>query len=541
MVTEPRVAALRKSGLGSSVDVSRDWFARWQAFVACAFLNLAPLLYFRFIPSNDGPTHVYNAAMLRLFWFAPGGAAGNVFVWNASLPPNLLTHTALALFMSVLSPVTAERVLVVLYALLLPIAFRYFLRSVSSRTYGIEYLSLVWVYNSHLHWGFYNFLFSVILFLFASGYWLRNRHKVGAKSIATLALLATLLYLSHPVGLIEFWIVCCSIALFERVRNDANWSGVQLLLPALAISGALYLHCCLSRIPAAGEITDWPGIRYASSLLFTFSPLASYSASQRVIAMAVPVVVVALALIAVKRERLAALVNPFFFTALITAALVFLAPSSTGGGTMLTPRLVYVPAALACAWLVSREWQLDFRNFLPALGIVLAVAMIASNWPYYSRYDAHMTQFLSAESRWPTDPYLLFRPAGPATLLLDNSRTPFISSAAVGYLAAERRQVLIGDYQAARNYFPLQYRPSLPEALYSSVAENRCPAKDLEAQAASGTESLPIHAAIVVLSSARANSRQCFDVPPGSRFEASGVEFLYYRLPSAESAVSLLR
>ncbi len=514
---------------------------RLEVFLACALLNLAPLLYFRFVPSNDGPTHVYNAAMLRLFWFAPGGPASNTFAWNTALPPNLLTHSALALLISVLSPVTAERVLVLSYALLLPIAFRYFLRSVSSRTYGLEFLSLAFVYSSHLHWGFYNFLFSLVLFLVATGYWIHNRHNASFRSIATLTFFSVLLYFSHPVGLIEFWIVCGAITVYERFGEKGSWSGLKLLSPALLISGALYLHYSLARIPSPGEFTDWPTVRYAASLLLTFSPLASYSVWQRVIALAIPLLLFALAAVVLKRERFAALVNPYAFAAIITAGIVLIAPSSTGGGTMLTPRLVYAPVVLACAWLITREWQFDIGKVIPVFGITLAFAMILSNWAYYSRYNARMQQFMATEANWPQDGYLLFRPDGPATLLLDNSRTPFISSAAAGYLAAERGQVLLGDYQAIEGYFPLRYKPTIPKTLYSSVAHNLCPEKTLETEATSASTPIPLHAAVFVVAEHSPEASHCFSFPPSAQFDVSGISFVYYRWSSHDDALSMLK
>ena len=323
-------------------------------------LNLAPLFYFQYIPSNDGPSHVYNSAMLRAFILSPSSPARTIFVLNSSIPPNLLTHSFMAVAMSFFKPVTAERLLVVLYAVLLPLGFRYFLRSVSLRTSGLEYFSLVWVYNSHLHWGFYNFLFSIILFLFSLGYWIRRREQLSGRAVAVLALLITLLYFCHPVGLFEFWIASLAMMTFQWKRTREFRRGLALFTAAAAPAGILYVHYALTKIAVATpEITTWPTLRYSASLLFTFSPLATYWPIQRVIAASVLFILCAGFICATQLRELERSINEFFVAACVCAALVFLAPTSTGGGTMLTPRLVYFPIVLSCAWLARLNWKVD--------------------------------------------------------------------------------------------------------------------------------------------------------------------------------------
>ena len=59
----------------------------------------------------------------------------------------------------------------------LPLSLIYAIRGVYERSGGIEYLGLPVVFNSHVHWGFFNFLLGLVGFLCAFGLWLRLRGR----------------------------------------------------------------------------------------------------------------------------------------------------------------------------------------------------------------------------------------------------------------------------------------------------------------------------------------------------------------------------
>lgn len=511
-----------------------DW-----AFPLCVLLNLAPLLYFRYIPSNDGPSHVYNAALLRSFFLSSHSPARDIFVWNSSFPPNLLTHFLLALTLPFSTPVIAERLLVIGYAVLLPISFRYFLHSISSASYGLEYLSLVLVYNSHLHWGFYNFLYSMILFLLAAGYWLRNRGRMHIASATILALLTTALYLSHPVGLFEFWIVCFIVAGFEWVNSRGPATRLVWLAVASSISFGLYLHYALTRVSGANESTSWPTVRYAASLLLTFSPLATYSIIQRLVAIAVLLLLLCSVVFAVKKSSITGSISGYFIAFVITAGIVFIAPTSTGGGTMLTPRLVYFPVIMLCAWLTSLSWKLDPRRLVAAVAVLLAFAMIASNWPVYGRYNKEMRSFLETASTWPRDTYIVFHAAGaPSTLTLNGNGSPHLSGAAAGYIAADRNQILVGDYEGLVNYFPLVYKTEKnPDYYLVSDQNGRCPATDqaVDVSRYASSTAVPLRSALVLVQDRPAVPSECMESQPHLLAQADSFSLLYYEYPAGRT------
>ena len=234
---------------------------------------------FERLPLTDGPSHVYNASLLARYASDPLGFVPVIVRLNASIPPNLAAHGFMALLIGAhLSPLTAERLLLAGYAVLLPVSVRYALRGVSARTAGIEFLALPVVFNSHVHWGFFNFLAGLIGFLCAFGFWLRLRGRPPLlRSALAMTAVLTGVYVCHPVPLVEFWIAAAALVAFDAARRlHSAASDARLLVMVSIVPLVLLLHWGLTRPPALvpEPQTAWPTIRYAGTLLMTLAPLA---------------------------------------------------------------------------------------------------------------------------------------------------------------------------------------------------------------------------------------------------------------------------
>src|SRR5438270_5013139 len=96
----------RDSRYSSPVVVRERWHV--ALFVAVAALHLLPIWRVHLLPTVDGPSHLYNAVVLREL------AAGTpefsrVFEVNKRLSPNWLGHALLAVFPA--APLIAEKLL----------------------------------------------------------------------------------------------------------------------------------------------------------------------------------------------------------------------------------------------------------------------------------------------------------------------------------------------------------------------------------------------------------------------------------------------
>ncbi len=421
--------------------------------------NLVPIFWFSRLPSADGPAHVYNSSLfLRL-----GDAADPAWQFvefNRSLPPNLLTHLLLALLTWLTSPIVAERLLVAGYAVMLPLALRFALRGVARETYGLEFLGLFLVFNQHLHWGFYNFLAGLVAFVVALGVWLRVREQdFSTRSAGAMAALVAVIYFCHPVPLVAFWLTLAFLFAVDAVRaRTLRAAELQLAVVAAAPSVALYLHYLLTKPPAPSVSWEWSTPRFAASVLLRLYPLATYTAAERFAALALSCCILSTALWAYwsrtsRKSRLT-----YAATAVLFAGLVFVAPSQGAGGTMITPRLVYFPLLFVLLWFVSMQWPARAANIVIGVAVVLTVIGHVSRWPAYERYETRLNAFFDAAVSRAARRVEMFYVAGPGTTVdLDGHGTPYLSAGVWGYVAADRRNVLL-DYEPSLGYFPFSYK-----------------------------------------------------------------------------------
>ena len=112
----------------------RSWLApRRNARVWTVVLAyLLPVWVFRYVPTQDGPSHVFNALVIKDY---SDSAAGyhQVFEIRADPLPNWTSHLLLAGLLYVVPPLVAEKLLVSLYVLGFAGSFRYFLGAFGER------------------------------------------------------------------------------------------------------------------------------------------------------------------------------------------------------------------------------------------------------------------------------------------------------------------------------------------------------------------------------------------------------------------------
>jgi hypothetical protein len=201
--------------------------------LACA--HLVPIWGFRYVPTQDGPSHLVNAKILNeLAWSNPRFEA--YFEVRAEPIPNWTSHVALAGLFYVMPPLIAEKVLVTIYILGFAGAIRYFLGAFGPRTQPLSWLGLALVFNRCLWMGFYNYCLSVPLLWLILGYCLRRRASFGPVQVIVLALLFGLTYFTHLVG---FGLAIMGAFAAPLFVGPCRWR--RLALTAVAAAPSVFL------------------------------------------------------------------------------------------------------------------------------------------------------------------------------------------------------------------------------------------------------------------------------------------------------------
>jgi hypothetical protein len=401
-------------------------------------------------------------------YYSSNGALEQTFFRpNPGIPPNLIGHFVAAAFMTFLSPVAAEKVLLGIYVCCLPLAFRYALRGVSKATEGIECLIFPFIYNMHFHWGFYNFCYGLVLYLIGLGFFLRSATRQTVGRWITFAILITLTYLSHPIaiaelGLTVFIVIAVGALLGRRTLDDSIrflvYAGTAFL-PAVLIS----LQFLLYRVRIPGEPLVWPTIRYAAYNILYLAPLATFSRVERTAGLCFAIFLALLLTVSVARVlRGATDRRPWEYVvcAFFLSVVIFVTPASVLGGTMFTPRLVYFPVFLLCLWLTAEFQPFRWRAISAAVALTIAMVLMVSRFPVYASYNQTMQEFLSIDRYLQPQKTLLFQTlANPFPQNLEVvTKRPNLSGGAGAYLAALHQDIYLSDYEAETNHFPFLFQ-----------------------------------------------------------------------------------
>ncbi len=229
-------------------------------FGALVLLHAVPVLAFAWFPTLDGPAHLYNARIISSL-LGGDAATGSFFELNPFPEPNWLGHAIMAGVMSISSPQAAERVVMLLYVVGLPLAFRFALRRMNGQNAWASLLAFPFIYCFTFRIGFLNFSLGLPLLLLTLGVGAKLTGTARGRDVLGLGFLLTLLYFAHltcfllGVGLLFgllWWAPLADSASSSVPTNRHRLARIKPLLlaacPGILLSIAFFLSHSDQRI-----------------------------------------------------------------------------------------------------------------------------------------------------------------------------------------------------------------------------------------------------------------------------------------------------
>lgn len=163
------------SGPGSHLRVSAVNTGTLNRVFAFAFYALlasyvAFVLWLPVFPSQDGPVHIYYAAIANSLLHHESTYAA-AFKIKHILPPYALHFYLLMAAMKVLSPVAADKFFACLCVIVLALGFRAMAFSFGPSAWMTSILAIPFCVHKYLFMGFYNFSLSIGIAFFAIAVW----------------------------------------------------------------------------------------------------------------------------------------------------------------------------------------------------------------------------------------------------------------------------------------------------------------------------------------------------------------------------------
>lgn len=433
-----------------------------------------PVWSARYVPTADGPCHVYNAWVLLHLDDPALPHLAETFEVRREPLPNWSIQALLVALLTVAPPLVAEKLLLTLYVVAFAAAGWYFAASVDRSRAANAFLLLPFAWHELVYWGFYNFAFGVPLLLVAVGYWWRHRDAPSPRFALAVNALLLLCYFTHLVALV---MALVAIA----VLWAASWPGRPLRRHALHVAilapqALLPLWFLTSRGTDVIDSGIAAPVRLAFlarlGVLFPFQPPAAG------VALALLFAALAAATL-IGRRRPAAVAAPslerpagaadgpppatagplerhaFALVALAFTAVFLLSPEGVAKGTILPLRLTLFPYLALVPWLAPPRQRL-LRAALP-VGLAVVVAWQAATLSaVHRRLEPAMRAFVAGlapverESRLLT---IVYRRDGD----LADRAFGHLS----GWTAIDEALVDWDDYQAATALFPVRFADGL--------------------------------------------------------------------------------
>jgi hypothetical protein len=425
-----------------------------RIFFGLALLALAPIWSASYLPTSDGPSHLYNSWVLNQLVRGSHGPAAEWYAIDWRPHPNWLGHAVMALLMIVVPPLIAEKLLVSGIVLLFLYAIWRYAGTVDEERQVFAFLAFPFAYNLLLQQGFYNFCISAALYFLILAVWWKRRDNPDARTIAIVAGLLLLCYFSHPMSTL---LAVASIGILWL----ATLPGRPLAIHARHLVSALpvlplfvwFFHVqgvslARARVSAAGLF----------SYIMRMWVLLTFDELQAKLGFALFLTLAVLIIITLIRRRWRWSEEDAFVLVTLAIVLVYArTPSVSSGGTMLMERMALFVVLSPIVWLAPRLPRRATIAFVIVFSIVSVV------------YTGYLVRRYRGLSRRVTELVRSADAIGSGTafvpLIRDvRPRGSFVAVQmhAIDYAAIEKGSVDIANYEAAAGYFPIRLRSGIP-------------------------------------------------------------------------------
>lgn len=426
-----------------------------RLYAAVAAVAVIPIWCVRYLPTCDGPSHLYNAWILNRLIRGANGPIASAFRIDWRPHPNWIGHAVMALLMFVTSPIIAEKLFVTGLVLLFLYAMWRYAGVVDESNRAFAFVAVPFAYNLMLQNGFYNFCAGVALYFLIVAVWWRRRDRPDASTIASIAALLVLCYFSHALPTI---LAVVSIGLLWLITLRGKRLAVHARHLLAFVPAALLLAWF---IPVGRAYLQTGEVRHGElfSALARMKILYSFDRRQVVFAVIVAVILGALILATLLRRRWTWRERDAFGVLVLVIFAIDVLSQSAVSDVQDRIALIVTLAPLA-----ALELRLTPRA-MTAIAVAFAVLALAYCGYLIERYrflGAAMTSFIrsaGALGQRATFVPLLYEIAPPDTLVP-------IYSHAVDYAAIDKEAVDITNYEPILQYFPIAFRPGVEPASF---------------------------------------------------------------------------
>ena len=463
-------------------------------------IHVLPTWLFKYTGTQDGPAHVHNAHILKVYHNHENYILREVHERNPTLFPNWTSHAFMAALMYIFPPLVCEKIFFSLCIGLLPLSLLYLLNGIQKSKTLFCLVGFIFAYNYLLHMGFYNFALSVSLFFFAIGCWWRCEDKRSSRAFVTVYVWLTVVYLTHfqSYALLTVSLTVLGVFLYvyealesPRVRFVPQLKSILLFLGSMLPAYVILLSYYLVKREGGGFHRSFEGLM---KYFLSIGSIVSFRDDHVLIGnLLLAVLGIAFLLTVIDRigkvyahraaltsenggargaAAILARTDVFLVIALILTVLYFKSPwSLRSGGMWISDRIhIYILLALLPFFSFSLHRFVDYA--FSGILIVLALWHLGYYVQTYYLLDRDAQEALSSAEMIEPHTVLASRPSSwggtPDSAKWDFKYIlPF--EHIEGYLALKSDVAYLQNYEPNTDHFPLRYKNKKVPADYVLV------------------------------------------------------------------------
>lgn len=392
---------------------------------AAAAAALVPVWLFRYFPTQDGPSHLYNAFVLGHYG---SGYYSSHLALNLRPFPNWTIYLLMAPLTRILPPLIVQQIVLSLCVIAVPAAVLYLQKSFKPAADPSALLGVLLACSYLFLLGFFNFVLGAALFAFTVGFWRRRGNLLALYG------LFIVLYFTHALA---FAAAVMAIAVLAAIGR--RWRVLLEIIPAAAL-------LVLDVAARASGAAQFRSAAWHLRQLVTFFAVGHVAISATALLLLVIGIAVA---IARRGTNAMAIVSAILFAGFWIAPWGYVAGGWIQAG-WLNERLLFLALLTLPAWIDLPRPPIAAALLLTV--IVLHIGLIALQ---AARLQPRIGSIAGAAA--------LIRPHSTVRTLfgaVSPGVTPTLHLTA--YLALRPGVVDLDDYEALLPDFPLRYRPDAP-------------------------------------------------------------------------------
>ena len=435
-------------------------------FVLLLIIHLVVIWTLDLFLTQDGPSHLYNSKLLiDLVLNHNPELYGQFFVINTNLFPNWFSSVLLSVLLLLFEPIIAEKVLISILSVCLPLVFRYTILKINENNSFLSLIAFFFAINYFLIYGFYNFCFSLIFLLLFIGLFHQYRQRVSIYSTIGMAVFLLLIYFSHPVALILSFLLIGFDSLFEGIQTGINRKFLVLLAhKCLMVSPSLILFLIFffNSQGSDGQLFVNNFNLSAIAKLFTLRYFTVFNEYEFIVHLLLCLFILLLfwripTKLVTKKTGIK---SPYLLaTIAVCLFMYFFVNDSLAGGGFLTRRLAFMVFFLTVIWLCQYEINNKLRRTSLIFISLLSIILVAVRYPSQSKASTMASEIDLIDQHIVDHSVILFvnlaQKGGAGDKQIARVR---MFKHLIGYLASKKEVISIDNYEANTQYFPINWQ-----------------------------------------------------------------------------------